>query len=306
MPIIYANGTADSNGYYSGILVNNEVELLTQIKDNLVSAGFTVVNDNINSSNSLEIKGSSRSDECILIFSTESVTETQKTLFIVGDKNGLGTILSPSLKLNFVANGQSRLYLTADESAGCIFIFNPASLSKSAHFGFLNRRNINNPFVWMIGYLDQWLNKAYIAESAFGETWKEFETFYYSSSESKTSPKGGYQYLWDSLTQALINTSYTSTSSSSFTYKPWLGAIDPVLSQPVLGLYGYIEGRTAHNTYGQAVKDTTGQPMHFPGEVKFARTGLASLAPGVQCKEGTKTFISGGSAGNYQGFQISD
>ncbi len=300
----YIRGTADGNGYYSGVTVADETTLLTQIRNGLTTAGWTILSDTIASNKKVKLSGVDNGHLCRVEFSTTSVTTTQKKLILIGDKTGAGTSLSGNVELDFIADGQSKLYLTADQGAGCIFVFNPAGISKSAHYGFLNRRNPNNPFAWMVGYLDEWLTGAYIAESAFGTTWKEFRTFFYSSAESFTSPNAPYQYLWDSFTTGLGGDTFTTTTNTTFAYKPWLGAIDPILSLPVLGVYGYIEGYTTNTSY--TVTTTKATALHFPGEVRFAATGLASLAPAVQTKIGTKTFISSGAAGEYQGFQIAD
>ena len=46
--------------------------------------------------------------------------------------------------------------------------------------------------------------------------------------------------------------------------------------------------------------------LHFPGRVKFARTGLCSVDAGDQFLVGDQVAISGGEIGKYQGFIIAD
>lgn len=300
----YGNGTVDANGYYSGIAVADETVLLTQLRDNLVTGGWTVVTDDI-ANLALQMKGTDDGDDCYVNFNINVETGVGRDLLITGDLDGQGTdVPEEPVKIPLIVDGNSKLYVTTDASSACISVFNPAGETKASHFGFLNRRDTNNAFAWMIGYLDVWLSESFIAKSTIdGIIWAEMQK-YYTATESKTNPSGVYQFVWDSLTTGVTATSRTSSNSSSFGYKPWLGAIDPVLGQPILGLYGYLEGRIPSNTYPVDASNATA--LHFPGEVKFARTGLASLSPGVQCKEGTKTFLSAGSVGQFQGFQISD
>ena len=305
----YIRGSADGNGYYSGLAIADETTLLTQIRDGLVTAGWTIIADTISSNKKVKLSGLSNGHLCRVEFSTSNVTLNEKKLSLIGDKTGANTVLSPAIDLPFIADGQSKLFLTADAAGGCLMVFNPAGVTKSAHFGFLERTVPTNQFAWMIGFLDCALTKAYVAESTIGgTTWKENHTFYYSSTESQTSPNAAYQYIWDGLTTGLGGTAFTTSSNTSFAYKPWLGAIDPVTGKPLLGSYGYLEGYTTNSSYPVDANKATA--LHFPGFVRYARTGLASLAPAIQVKEGTKTFISGGASADFlqgfQGFQIAD
>jgi len=318
MPTRYTNGTANASGNYSGVTIADETTLLTTIRDELVAAGQAIHLDEISSSKKLIMNGSNNSHNCYVIFETELVTGVNYKLKITGDSDGTETLKSGTLQLDFAADGQCRLFMTSDESAGCIMPYNPSSSSQSAHFGFPKRTDKNYEYSWMVGYLDIYLTDAYVRRSRVGqEDWKEHRTFFYSAAESNTGPQGPYQHLWDSFTTAFVRTNYTQIQTTNFAYRPWLGAVDPATGLPILGLFGYIEGNTDHNSY--ANPDTTRAfPLHFPGAIKFARTGFCAIETGIQAKEEeifddngtqkikTELFISGGAKERFQGFKIAE
>ena len=105
--------------------------------------------------------------------------------------------------------------------------------------------------------------------------------------------------------------SYTATGPySNVNYKPWLGNVDAVTGKPNLGVYGYFIGKLPYNTGytipSQGSASERALSLHFPGPVRFARTGLASLAAGKQYLSASgRKFISGGPVGDGQGFAIS-
>lgn len=309
MPLNFLSGTANG-GIYSGVNVSSSFELLTQIKDALIASDQTVT-DEINSSNRIIARASDRGDFCDKIYSTEQLSGTDYVLNLQGDNtvNG-GTIMPPEkvLKIPFIANGNAKLYLTSDEGAECLAIINPGAESRSLHAGWLDRRRQEDKGAWAIGYLDVWMSNAFFAKDVHGIDWREIQTYYYSSKESFTSPKGPYQHLFDSGCASMFGSPGTSaTGTTTFNYKPWLGQTDSVTGLPVLLPYGYLQGAVDYDSYSN-IDDNRGQGLHNPGWIKFARTGLSFMDAGDQCREGTKTFISGGGSGEYayQGFQISN
>lgn len=305
MPTQYTRGTLNSSDYYEGISIGDTTALLETIRDEQGLAGQTVHLDEISTNKKLIMKGSDNGDDCYVIYETEQLSGVQHKLKIRGDHDGTETTVSPDVELEFLTDGQARLWMTTDESAGCIFVYNPAAFSHSAHFGFLEDRDEDDPFAWMVGRLDVWVTGAYHAKGAINRTnWHENKVYWYSSSESDTSPKGGYDFLWDYLTTCLTGTT-TSTGVSTYAYRQWLGSLDRKRNKPVMGMYGYKEGPGVYNTWNTTATDR-GTSCHFPGAVKFARTGLALIDPAVQPKigTGTKRAISSGGKSQFQGFQI--
>ena len=312
MPVTYANGTANADGYLSGISIPTASALLSNIRDVLVNAGQNV-NDTDIAAGKIVSEGDDNGDKCIFRWEIETVSANQKNLIVRGDYDGTETSLSPALEMPYWEGDQSRLYLSVDQAGGCIFPLNGSNLSRSVHFGFPERLT-DDKDMWMLGYLDQWLTNVYIAEDIYDVRWREMKTYFYSGTEDKISkPVGGYQLLWDSLTQAFMpitnfNT-YSSGNKNNPAYKPWLGAVDPITGLPILSHYGYLIGKNGYNQYEVLNNDTTEETaiaLHFPGQIRFARTGLASTDTGNQYFSAQENVqvISGGAAKNYQGFII--
>lgn len=311
MPTIYAAGTPNGNGYYSGITVSTAEGLLTQIKTTLEAAGQTVTDD-ISANNKIIARGVDQGDYCYKIYQTSLVSGTEYKLSLRGDDStgGVGTNLSPDMvNIPFSTDGDSVLYLTADAAAECVTVINGTLDSKGIHAGWLEKRRLVDKGAWMVGYLDFWLTNTYFAKDVHNNAWAEAKRYFYSGAESFTNPIGHYTFLWDTCTAHTGATSQ-SVSTTSFNYKPFLGAVDPISLEPKLLPYGYAQGASAHNTYDAGSDANFGRGLHLPGFVRFARTGLGYCDAGEQKRDGSQTFISAGGKGTagqsgFQGFQIS-
>ncbi|MGL5944242.1 MAG: hypothetical protein ACRC2S_28505 [Waterburya sp.] len=314
MPTVYAAGTPNSDGYLQGLSAPTTSALLSQIRDVLVQAGCTVDSSQIAANPPfLRVTCNDNGDLCYTTWRVDNVSGSHKRLIIIGDLLGTNQAgnLSSTFEIPFYEGAGSRLYLSTDQAGGVVFILNGELDSRSIHYGFLDR-NTNNPTMWMVGMLDVWLDSAQIATDLIGNKWIKMHA-YYATAESKTSPTGPYQLVWDSMSIAATRTASTSYNPTStlgnLAYKLWLGAVDSVTGKPNLGVYGYFIGNTSMNTGytvpGQGTSSETAVALHFPGPVRFARTGFASVAAGKQylSKSGQK-FISGGGK-EYQGFAIS-
>ncbi len=305
MPTIYASGTPNSDGYLSGISVPTANALLTNIRDTLIAAGWTVDSSQI-AGNKLKSVGVDGSHNCWLLWEVVLISGNEFVLSIRGDLNGAGTILSPDLvRLPFFEGAQARLYLTADAGAGCIYIQNGAAGGKSAHFGFLERLT-TSAFSWMVALLTNREDFSYMAKDIWNVNWAEMSR-YWSNFSSTTYHAGAKQHLWDGYTVAMmpLTGSFNDAGANNAAYFSNLGAVDAVTGLPILSDYGYLIGKNnATSDYVATVGKA--KPMHFPGRVRFARTGLASVDAGDQFTVGTKTVISGGEIGVYQGFVIKD
>jgi hypothetical protein len=310
MPTIFAAGTPNGNGYYSGVTVTTAAALLTQLKTSLEAAGQTVT-DEIAANNKIIARGVDQGDYCYKIYQTSLVSGTEHKLSLRGDRSagGAGTDLSPdTIEIPFSDDGDSVLYLAADAGGECITVINGTLDSKGIHGGWLERRRLADKGAWMVGYLDFWLTNCYFATDVNNTAWAEAKRYFYSAAESFTNPIGHYTFLWDTC-GAYTGGISSSVSSTSFNYKPFLGAVDPISLEPKLLPYGYAQGATSYNTYPTNHPATQGRGLHLPGFVRFARTGLGYLDAGEQKRDGTQTFISSGNKGTtgqtgYQGFQI--
>jgi hypothetical protein len=310
MPIVYGAGTADANGYYSGITVSTPTALLQQLRDILTAAGQTVT-DEISASNRIIARGVDQGDYCYKTYTTTLVSGTEYKLSLRGDSStgGAGTTLSPDLiNIPFYANGNALLYVAADAGAECVTIINPSLPSKGIHAGWLEKRRLIDKGAWMVGYLDFWLTNSYFAKDVNNNVWAEAKRYFYASGEAFAAPVGHYTFLWDSCA-AHTGGIGTSVAPSIFNYKGFLGAVDPISFEPKLLPYGYAQGATNSTSYNAAADPNFGQGLHLPGFVRFARTGLGYLDAGNQKKDGTQVFISAGPKGitgqtGFQGFQI--
>lgn len=317
MPTVYAAGNPDVNGYLQGITCNTTSSLITQIRDILTQAGCTVNSSEIAATvPTIRVTGFDGSTPCYTIWRVATVTGNQKELTIQGDFAGTGVTtdsnLSSLVRIPFYEATGAKLYLSTDAAGGVVFINNTDNASKSAHFGFLERTT-SNPNMWMVGLLDPWLNTAQIATDIHNVKWSSMHR-YFATTESRTAPRGAYQLLWDAMTLSMnldATSSHQTTGAvvSNLAYKPWLGNVDAVTGNPNLGLYGYFIGTNTLASYIIPEVGTNQEkafPLHFPGPVRFARTGLASFIAGrqFQALSGRK-FISGGGLGEFQGFAIS-
>ena len=310
MPVVYASGTPNSDGYLSGISVSTVSALLSNIRDTLTTAGWTVDDSQI-AGGRIEAVGVDNTDNCWVNFFTQNVAANEFALHIQGDLDGTGVTLSPDeITLPFFEGAQARLYLTADSAAGCIFIQNGAAGGKSAHFGFLERLT-DSPYSWMVARLTNQDVYSYMARDIWNVDWAVMSRYWYQPTTASVMT-GAKQHLWDGYTVAMMaNSGFTdrSTSTNSRTnpaYYAWVGAVDSLTGLPILSDYGYLIGRNDNRNDYYSVDVGKPYPMHFPGRVRFARTGLASVDAGDQFIVGTKTVISGGEIGLYQGFVIAD
>lgn len=304
MPTIYASGNPNSDGYLSGISVPTVNALLTNIRDTLIAAGWTVDSSQI-AGNKLKSVGVDGSHNCWMLWEAVLVSGNEYSLSLRGDQNGAGTILSPDLvRIPFFETAQTRLYLTADAGAGCIYIQNGAAGGRSAHFGFLDRLT-TSAFSWMVAYLNNSESTSYMAKDIWGVNWADMAR-YWTNFNATSSFTGAKQHLWDGYTVAMMSSTgnFDNTANTNPAYAPNLGAVDSVTGLPILSDYGYLIGKNALTDYVTTVGKA--KAMHFPGRVRFARTGLASVDAGDQFTVGTKTVISGGEIGVYQGFVIKD
>lgn len=310
MPTVYASGTPNSDGYLSGVAVPTVADLLVNIRDTLRGAGWTVDDSQI-AGNRLEAVGVDNGDNCWVNFFVTNVGGNQYELHIQGDLDGTGVTLSPDeLILPYFENATARLYLTADAAAGCIFIQNGAAGGRSAHFGFLERLT-DSPYSWMVARINNFTNYSWMARDIWNVDWANMTRYWFSWSNTTYYP-GANQHLWDSYTVAHQHYNGFSSRSNGANqkYNPayycWKGAVDSITGLPILSDYGYLIGRNDNRNDYYSTESDKAYPLHFPGRVRFARTGLASVDAGDQFVVGSKVVISGGAIGEYQGFVIAD
>lgn len=309
MPTVYAAGNPDANGYLQGLAVNTKSALITNLRDILVQAGWTVNSTNI-ATFQISAEGDDSGNKCYINWAVVDVIGNEKKLTARGDFTGNGSSLGRTFEIPFYENSNSKLYVSTDLGGGVVCILNTI-ITKSIHFGFPNRLH-TNPGSWFVGLLDQWLDSAQIAEDPAGNRWQDIHKYFTNTTESKITPIGAYQFMWDLMTIAVTgsatNNHADTGSVGNIYHEPWSGTVDRITGKPLLSHYGYLIGQLPFSSYVAPGEDTPAQkavPMHNPGFIRFARTGVASLAPGEQYQNSDGSVVmSAGAAGEYQGFLI--
>jgi hypothetical protein len=322
MTAIFVNGGGPT---YPGAAFSSGTDLLTQLRDNLVTAGWTTVSDTIPTllvMRGLAFDASPNNHNCWLRFSIPSAG----TMRIVGDGLGNGTSLSANYDFSYEDAAGNWFHLTADQDAFCLAVKKSDSTWSNCHAGFVERVEATDRFAWMVGRLDQYYSSAQWARGFKSSSAWQNAIFDYrcqatgaasrylatglttaGDTEAVVVAANGrynivpYQTIFDRFCVGL-EASYQSTTSAWTTvdvggiggtdfarkpYNPSLGRLNSLNSKPFLGTYYYIEDYDC-----------------FRGFIRFAAVGLSSLSAGAMTVDPSgKRWLSVGPAG-IQGFRI--
>lgn len=158
----------------------------------------------------------------------------------------------------------------------------------------------------MVGYLNVFEEFSYMARDIWNVNWAEMNR-YFNFVKDPNYYNGAKQHLWDGYTVAHQGyTNFLNATNQNPAYFPFRGAVDSITGLPILSDYGYLIGRNSPTSYVNDANSPKPTPLHFPGRVRFARTGLASVDAGDQFVVGTKVVVSGGAIAEFQGFVIAD
>ncbi len=288
MPVTFLNGSAPS---YLGQTFTTATELIDLIESTLVTAGWTTVNKV--SGTSLFIRGvTTNSHNCWVDF----VISGSNTLTIRGWLEAAKTNGSPDAihTATFTAGSTNRLWITADQDAGCLCLFNASGACVGYHFGFLDRVDNTDANAWMIGRLHaSGIVYAYVARSRINNTiWRRLGLDFHMGTSDPiggvvppTNPGGHFGVPINTfdfvkrlmVTSNFVNTLYTETSSYNAGYLAYNGGLN-YDGNVICDRYGYLEGRGSTTAYGSAGNNT----LYFRGFAKFAYCGVASLAAAAQ------------------------
>lgn len=315
MALIFKSGSSPN---YTGETFQSSSEILTNLRDWLLSAGWTIRDDFITESLLLVMEGTSENaDSCFIRFTIQDQIGVLngKYISVQGDIDGSNTDLSPQFKFNFIENATNIVYLTADSGSFCLLTESYDLNLNSGHFGYLDQPDPSvDSFGWMIGIIDWRVNNAYWAKS-FRQSisWHNVGTDYWISDDMHDQRNQvPYVGLWDRYCVGIINTiddyygsggGYNTDYSRNTGYYSYKGAISPITNLPLLGEFYYLEGR-GYNNYGNNFADFSPPPLAFRGTVRHCVIGMASLPAKMQVtdKAGNR-FISTGGFG-HQGFRI--
>lgn len=316
MALIFKSGSSPD---YSGETFQTETELLSNLRDWLQSAGWSIRDDFITESSLLVMEGfSENSDSCFLRFtiSNRKGILNGKSLNIQGDIDGGNTQLSPSINFNFISSATNILYLTADIGSCCLLIESYELDLNSGHFGFLDQPDPSlDNFAWIVGRIDWRFNNTYWAKSFRDSSlvWRKIgDDYWYSDSMGDQRNQVPYTGTWDRYCVAPIEVTNEDRASDGGYHKDYSrntgyygdkGAISPITNLPILGEFYYPEGRGTSN-YGNDFANEHPPPLFFRGIVRYCVVGMASLPAKTQVSDKLgNRYISTGGFG-HQGFRI--
>jgi hypothetical protein len=318
MPTIYANGGSPN---YGGVVFRNGEELLTLLKNNLSSAGWETISDQIASSLTLQMKGVDNGDNCFIKLTIENdQTETfGKKLVLQGDfaGNNVANDLSPKLDLNYIDTAANVFWLTANDGAACLAIRSVTGSVKSCHFGFLKRLNPSlDPCGWMVGYLHTLQQFSYFAQLTYSaQKWASVHSLINMSSTQPWTQ--ALHTTGDRYTCCFspINNNYTLSdvpwAASSFAHQ---GSMDFLTNLPIIVEdYYFLEGLgTIYNEAPRGWNAASQVPAQLTnrGWVQFAAVGLASISAAIFLRVITednkeRRYLSGGPR-QWAGFRIAE
>lgn len=316
MALIFKNGGAPN---YTGELFRTHEQLLISIRDMLVAAGWTTLQDSITGSNLLVSRGvSANGDFCYFRFDILDWAGVinGKYLRIRGDLDGGGTNLSPGFNFYFIEDADNIIFATADSDSGCLFTECFDGTKSNAHFGFMNRPAPGlDTFGWCIGEMDWRYNNVYWAKAVRNaQPWRKVgDDYYYPDNMGQGRNNISYVGVADRFTVgfSLYGDSsrdhyngYNRNSNKNNAYYFWNGSLSPIDNKPILGEFYYLEGRGATN-YGSSDQGTQlSSRMYFRGNIKHVVVGLSSLRAKTQITDNAgRRYITVGNNG-YQGFRI--
>lgn len=304
MPTIYVNGGAPN---YAGFEFTTANQLIDKLELELGNAGWIILSKVAGTS--LFARGVKNTYNCWIEFTINTNAGQTNGRFLdlrgwleEGKTNGSPTATH---RLEFIEGSLNRLWLSANNEAGCVCIYPPVGTCKGIHFGFLDLILPTDQFGWMIGEIRSLsYGAAYVAKSFISQTnWRQLSldfNVYNTLASAGNIPLTTFDYLRQIavLTAGNIFTTTTNTNSQYFGDR---GSINPVNNNCIILPYGYLEGRGSTTSYGS----TGNNNLPFRGAVQFAYTGVSALNSAIPVIDpsSNKIILSTGDPG-WQGMEI--
>lgn len=307
MPLVFVNGSAPD---YFGYIFSTISELIDALEQNLVNAGWTMV-EKSGDGPTLFMQGNSNNNhKCYVEFKvsvnpdvTNGYYLDQRGFLEVGRSNGTPINV---LRHTFINGKPNRMWLTCDNDSGCLCILDATNVCRGAHFGFLNRLDQNDPFAWMMGWIHvDGYQYSWVAKSGHDSTiWRLLSDDYYLYT-NKTSTGSSDQSVFPFSTHDFLQRggwiSYSEMwgSGSNVFYNSRYGRLNTT-GRPVIDPYLYHEGRGSTSNYSSSRPS-----LYFRGFVKHAYCGVASLNAAAQVidPDGNRIMSVGGVSA-WQGMRI--
>jgi hypothetical protein len=287
MALTFLSGTAPD---YLGFIFTTQVGLIDKIQEVLTTAGWVTYYKSPDGL-SLTMVGTTLSGghTCNMEFTIKNYTSITngKYLVIRGWHESTKVTGSPDNyhRLIFTDGSVNRLWLTADEDAGCVCIYGASGSMGGLHFGFLDRLYTDDQWAWMVGnILSSGYDSAYVAKNKYNNTsWYRLGLDYATggSYNATTFDQSYFTYpstCLDLTMQGQAHNRHATEASNTIPfYNPYNGRLN-YDGRALIGRYCYIEGRGGISNYPEG----SYSPLYFRGFVKHAYTGLSSLPSGAQ------------------------
>lgn len=310
MPLSFLNGQFPD---YSGLIFQTATQLIDNIQTLLETAGWLTY---FKTEEGLGLTMSAISDNghsChIEFFVTDYTTVTNGKYLNVRAWHEATKVTGSPLDVHrfiFVDNRINRLWITADEDAGCIAVFGATGSMNGVHFGFLDRVDPTDEWAWMIGYINAQTgyNFAYVAKSKHNNTnWRRLSLDYGSTHGSYNSAEFDWENMYPATCvdmtmrgDARSRSSLDGNGVNAF-YNPYAGRLN-YDGRALIDRYSYIEGRGSMTNYNPG----SYHQLSFRGFVKHAYCGVASLGTAAQVTDPFTGFRIMSVGGTYtQGMRI--
>jgi hypothetical protein len=334
MPTIYSNGGSPN---YLGNVVADGTGILTQIRDDLLLAGWTTHTSNILTGNTfgqfvtmvcapINTIGPGVYYRFSIADGSDSVAQGIN-LVVQGSTSSAFTTASKQYYLTYVDYNQaSRLWITADGESFAICLASFATLAGGIHGGYLDRVEDTDTGAYCIGYIlgdhtIRYPNNADTTRAFYqigiaahdGVTaWKEilddfdFDGFNLPASSSrKLAPTQGYFDRYTVCTvpyQAFDANANSTNATRNPGYRAQKGKLNGLNNKAVLGEYFVTEGRGNQTNY--TVSGVLAPILYYRGNTKWNVVGMSSFPGGGQVEDvAGRRFLSVGSLG-WQGMLI--
>lgn len=284
MPVTFLNGNAP---LYLGHQFTTSIDLIDTIESTLVTAGWTSLEKV--SETSLFIRGvTTNNHNCWIEFIISGET-TAKTLIMRGWLEAVKTNGSPNSihTLTYTEESLNRLWLSADQDAFCISLYNATGAMDGYHAGFLERTEPTDATAWMIGRIISYpsYNTAYVARARHnqpsGVAWRQlsadFNAYTNPSNISTTIPLSTLNFNSRNFFGIGGSDPFISTTASNIFFGADIGRRTR-LNQCKITPYFYLEGLGSTTTYGSGMNGD----LWDRGNVKFAYCGVSQEASATQ------------------------
>ena len=280
MALIFINGDGPD---YLGYKFGTSIELIDKLDFELTNAGWTKVGKVAGTSLLMRGNSIANNHNCYVQFTISNYTAVTNGKYLnvsgwLAESSNQSTVRS----LTFIESTQSmlainRLWLTADQEAGCLAIFGSNGDYGGIHFGFLDRIDNTDQWAWMVGlihargYVYGQVAKAKYDNSIWQTIGPRYTTKYCSYDNFAGTTQNFPMSTVDFMVRGKNYYHNTFADASNAFLNPPSGRLN-YDGNPVIDSYYYLEATSNGSGF-------LSQQLYFRGNVKFAYTGTSTLKP---------------------------